>query len=78
MSAPNQGRQSPDPENQSSAQKDTPASGQVDAAPSDTHAKDKSEEAKSDGGVLESNHVHPLKEAAEAKLKKGEGNDIGA
>jgi hypothetical protein len=69
MSAPNAGRQSPEPESQSGAQQqDVPASGKTkaNAAPSDDHAKDKSDEDKSG---LSSNPTHPLQKAAEEKLK---------
>ncbi|MCJ1464820.1 hypothetical protein MMC07_003434 [Pseudocyphellaria aurata] len=68
MSAPNAGRQSPDPENQGSHQVGAPASADVGAAPSDTYAKDKSEEHKHEG--LESNPTGPLDEAAERKTTK--------
>lgn len=69
MSAPNQGRQSPDPENQTGAQlQDPPAEGKVDAAPSATHAQEKSDQVKHHG--LDSNPTHPLEAAAEEKTKK--------
>ncbi|MCJ1356730.1 MAG: hypothetical protein MMC33_006725 [Icmadophila ericetorum] len=76
MSAPNQGRQSPDPETQSGAQAPDPtASGQADAAPSETHAQDASDEQK--GIVLESNPKGPLDDAAHEKLsKEGRGEGI--
>jgi hypothetical protein len=69
MSAPNAGRQSPDPERQTGAQQqDVPGSGKTvpNAAPSDQHAKDKSEQTKSG---LQSNPTHPLEKAAKEKLK---------
>ncbi|KAI9805471.1 MAG: hypothetical protein M1825_000722 [Sarcosagium campestre] len=69
MSAPNAGRQSPDPDRQTGAQQQSvPGSGKADAAPSATHAKDKSDDAKEN--VLESNPKGPLDDAAEAKLSK--------
>lgn len=68
MSAPKAGRQSPEPENQGSHQVGALASGDIGAAPSDTHAKDQSEEHKHDG--LESNPTGPLDEAAEQKTTK--------
>lgn len=72
MSAPNQGRQSPDPERQTGAQlQDPPAEGKVGAAPSATYAQDKSEEVKQHG--LESNPAHPLEKAAEDKTSKTVG-----
>ncbi|KAI9799631.1 MAG: hypothetical protein M1833_003946 [Piccolia ochrophora] len=68
MSAPNAGRQSPDPERQTGAQQqDVPASGKADVA-SDTHAKDKSEDHKQN--TLESNPKGPLDDAADAKISK--------
>jgi hypothetical protein len=69
MSAPNAGRQSPDPERQPGAQlQDVPGSGKAvpNAAPSDSHAKEKSEQ---DKGGLSSNPTHPLQKAADEKLK---------
>ena len=70
MSAPNPGRQSPDPENQKPEQSSEPtASGHADAAPSDTHAQDASDEQKS--SVLESNPKGPLEDIAQEKLSKG-------
>ena len=73
MSAPQPGRQSPDPETQSGAQKDAPESGKIDAAPSATHAKDKSEEHKHEG--LSSNPKGPMEDAAHEKVsKEGRGN----
>lgn len=75
MSAPNQGRQSPDPENQApkqaTAQQANP--NQQGAAPSQDHAKDKSEQQKSEG--LSSNPTGPMDHAAEEKTKKGQGNE---
>ena len=76
MSAPNQGRQSPDPENQSGAQQqDVPAGGHADSAPSEAYAKDSSENAKQ-SDTLSSNPEHILDKTADAKISKeprGEG-----
>ena len=73
MSAPNQGRQSPEPEQQSHAQVGLPEHGKVDAAPSATHAKDASEDAKEN--TLSSNPEGPLEGAAHEKVsKEGRGN----
>ncbi|KAL8737758.1 MAG: hypothetical protein Q9181_001386, partial [Wetmoreana brouardii] len=58
MSAPKAGRQSPDPERQTDAQINKPEDGKIGAAPSETHAKDKSEDAKE--SVLSSNPEGPL------------------
>ncbi|KAI4234181.1 MAG: hypothetical protein L6R40_006840 [Gallowayella cf. fulva] len=69
MSAPNAGRQSPPPSQQPDSKIGAAGSGNIDAAPSDTHAKDKSEEAKSDGGVLSSNPEGPLEGAAHEKIR---------
>ena len=68
MSAPQQGRQSPDPENQSDSQKAQPSSGHDESAPSGDHTKQSSEDTKHHG--LESNPVHPLEEAAKEKISK--------
>ena len=75
MSAPNQGRQSPPPEDQSHEQVGVPESGKTgDAAPSETHAKDKSEEVKHT--VLESNPTGPLEQAAKEKVSKDGRGDV--
>ena len=71
MSAPNAGRQSPDPERAPGAV-EKPADAKIDAAPSDTHAKEESENAKEN--ILESNPTGPLEEQAHAKTSKGPGN----
>ena len=68
MSAPKQGRQSPEPETQSHEQVSAPESGKIDAAPSATHAKDTSEETKHEG--LSSNPAGPLEGAAQEKTSK--------
>ena len=73
MSAPNTGRQSPDPERQTKGQVGVPESGQIDAAPSETHAKDASDDQKEN--TLESNPVGPMEDAAHEKVsKEGRGN----
>lgn len=46
MSAPNAGRQSPEPEKQKDEQTGAPESGKIDAAPSGTHAQEKSDDHK--------------------------------
>ena len=68
MSAPNQGRQSPDPEDQSSGQVGAPEDGKIDAAPSDTHAQEASDEHKHE--TLSSNPEGPLEGAAHEKVSK--------
>ena len=75
MSAPNAGRQSPSPSRQTGDQTGAPESGKAGAAPSAEHAKEKSEEAKSEGGVLSSNPEGPLEGAAHEKVSK-EGRGI--
>ena len=73
MSAPNTGRQSPEPEKQSHGQVGAPESGKIDAAPSETYAKDASEDHKQNS--LESNPTGPLEDAAHEKVsKEGRGN----
>ncbi|KAL9639852.1 MAG: hypothetical protein Q9164_000672 [Protoblastenia rupestris] len=73
MSAPKAGRQSPEPEQQSNKQVGVPESGQVDAAPTETHAKDASEDSKHN--TLSSNPEGPLEGAAHEKVsKEGRGN----
>jgi len=68
MSAPNEGRQSPEPERQTGDQLNTPsASGQTDAASSD-RTNDTSDKEKVEG--LSSNPTHPLAKAAEEKTSK--------
>ena len=73
MSAPNQGRQSPDPERQAEEQVSAPESGKVDAAHPD-HAKDASEETKHSG--LSSNPGGPLEGAAQEKTSKDGRGDL--
>ncbi|KAI4090579.1 MAG: hypothetical protein LQ344_004626 [Seirophora lacunosa] len=76
MSAPNPGRQSPEPEKQTDAQTGQPESGKINAAPSAEHAKEESEAAKGEGGVLESNPKGPLEDVAHEKVsKEGRGVD---
>lgn len=73
MSAPNAGRQSPEPEKQTNRQAGAPESGQIDAAPSKNHAKDASDDHKEN--VLESNPEGPMEGAAHEKVsKEGRGN----
>ncbi|KAL9129105.1 MAG: hypothetical protein Q9217_002348 [Psora testacea] len=74
MSAPNAGRQSPEPEKQSNQQVGAPESGQVDAAPSDTHAKDASEDTKQN--TLSSNPEGPMEGAAHEKVSKEGRGDV--
>lgn len=77
MSAPNAGRQSPEPENTSDKQTGTAAGNPNDqgGAPSDTHAQ---EESKKQLAGLESNPKGALEEQAEQKTMKGNGNpDLG-
>ena len=65
MSAPNQGRQSPDPERQSSAQTGaTTESGKID----EFSKKDTGKESQTSG--LSSNPTHPLEQAAKEKTSK--------
>ena len=74
MSAPNAGRQSPEPEKQSHTQVGAPQDGKANAAPSATHAKDASEEAKHSES-LPSNPEGPMEGAAHEKIsKEGRGN----
>ena len=69
MSAPNAGRQSPEPEQQSDAQQGTMATNANDqgGAPSQEHAKDASDDQKS---KLASNPTHPLAKHAEETTSK--------
>ncbi|GAM88065.1 hypothetical protein ANO11243_060950 [Dothideomycetidae sp. 11243] len=70
MSAPNQGRQSPDPENQTGAQQQKPPASNPNeqgAAPSAEHGKERSDEQKDQ---LESNPKGPLEDAAKEKTAK--------
>ncbi|KAI9820189.1 MAG: hypothetical protein M1827_005811 [Pycnora praestabilis] len=67
MSAPHQGRQSPDPERQSGAQKDAPGSGNIGAGDGDK-SKEISDDQKDN--VLESNPVGPMEDAAQEKVSK--------
>jgi hypothetical protein len=65
MSAPNAGRQSPEPEQQSGAQTGaTTESGQID----ESSHKDEGKDDQTSG--LESNPKHPLEEAAKEKTSK--------
>ena len=74
MSAPNAGRQSPEPEKQSHGQVGAPESGQIDAAPSKEHAKETSDDHKEN--VLESNPVGPMEDAAHEKVSKEGRGDV--
>ncbi|PNS20814.1 hypothetical protein CAC42_2745 [Sphaceloma murrayae] len=69
MSAPNQGRQSPEPERQSDSQKNPhgAAPNQQGGAPSLEHGKEQSDKQK---GALESNPKGPLEDAAKEKTSK--------
>ncbi|MCJ1409946.1 hypothetical protein MMC19_004030 [Ptychographa xylographoides] len=77
MSAPNAGRQSPEPEQAPKQTQSTTAhagddQAKVDAAPSATHGQDVSEETKN---TLESNPKGILEDAAHAKVgKEGRGD----
>ena len=73
MSAPNPGRQSPSP-SRAPEKVEQPAEGKAGAAPSDTYAKEVSDQAKET--TLSSNPSHPLQDAAEAKFSK-EGRGPG-
>ena len=75
MSAPNPGRQSPDPDTQRGGQAtEAPGDGGVGAAPSEDHAKNVSEDALNS---LESNPEGPLEGAAHEKVSKdGRGNNV--
>jgi len=65
MSAPNQGRQSPEPERQSGAQAGaTTDSGKVD----ESSKKDEGKDNQTSG--LSSNPTHPLEQAAKDKTSK--------
>lgn len=73
MSAPNAGRQSPEPEKQSHEQVGAPESGKIDAGKTETGSKDESNDTKDN--VLESNPVGPMEQAAHDKVsKEGRGN----
>ena len=69
MSAPNQGRQSPEPERQSGSQINKPAdpNNQAGAASGETGKK----ESQSTLADLPSNPKGPLDDAADAKTSKG-------
>lgn len=73
MSAPKQGRQSPEPEQSSHAQVGVPESGKIDAAPTATHAKDASEDKKAND--LPSNPEGPMEGPAHEKVSK-EGRGV--
>jgi len=69
MSAPNQGRQSPEPENQTEGQSGATASNpnEQGGAPANENAQENSDKTK---GKLSSNPTHPLEEAANEKTSK--------
>ncbi|KAL9120507.1 MAG: hypothetical protein Q9187_002941, partial [Circinaria calcarea] len=64
-SAPNEGRNSPEPEKQKGKQGEPTADGQVGAGPDDGNAEQKSDDQK--GNVLESNPEGPMEKAAHEK-----------
>lgn len=66
------GRQSPEPESQSGSQVGAPADSNIGAGPSETHAKDSSEETKFEG--LESNPKPALDKAVAGE--KGSGHSV--
>ena len=74
MSAPNAGRQSPPPEKQAGEQIHKPAEGTIDAAPSDTHAQEVSDDHKQN--ALPSNPEGPLEQAAHEKVSKEGRGDV--
>ena len=74
MSAPNPGRQSPDPEDQSNEQVGAPESGKIDAGKTETGSKDESIDTKDN--TLESNPVGPVEDAAHEKISKEGRGDI--
>lgn len=72
MSAPNQGRQSPDPERQTGAQQqDPPSSGNIDS-----NLKGSSQQSRQEtqASGLSSNPKHVLEDVEEKKFSKGTGN----
>ena len=76
MSAPNQGRQSPEPERQSNAQAgSTSTNADHGAAGSAEETKNSSEDSLKNLG---SNPKGPLDDKAHAARAKGQGNDSGA
>ena len=74
MSAPNAGRQSPEPERQSEQQIKKPAEGSAGAAPSETHAQEVSDDQKQN--ALPSNPDGPLEHAAHEKVSKEGRGDV--
>lgn len=74
MSAPNAGRQSPEPEKQTHSQVGIPESGKIDAGESETMSKDQSDDTKDN--ALESNPEGPLEDAAHQKVSKEGRGDI--
>ncbi len=75
MSAPEASRQSPPPEDQKASQIGSVASGNIGAAPSETHAQDESDNAKDN--VLESNPAGAMDgKAKESTTKDGRGEGV--
>ena len=74
MSAPNPGRQSPEPEKLSDEKIGAPESGKIGAGKTETGSKDESTDTKEN--VLESNPVGPMEGAAHAKVSKEGRGDI--
>ena len=70
MSAPNAGRQSPDPERQSGAQQGTTAKNPNDQGMADS-AQQTADQSKETLKNLESNPKHVLQDEAEKKTTKG-------
>ncbi|KAI9756930.1 MAG: hypothetical protein M1815_002496 [Lichina confinis] len=68
MSAPNAGRQSPEPENQSGAQQQSaPGSGKVTDQPESLGDENKQQSDRTKMNELESNPKGPLEDAAKGK-----------
>lgn len=67
MSAPNPGRQSPDPERQTGAQQQAPPAGDVNKQGGDEGVSHKHEDQTAG---LSSNPTHPLEKFAEEKTSK--------
>ena len=74
-SAPNEGRNSPEPEKQPGKQGGQTADGKVGAGPDNGHAGKKSDEQK--GNVLKSNPEGPMEKAAHEKVSKDGRGDGG-
>lgn len=74
MSAPNPGRQSPEPEKQSHEQVGVPESGKISAGKTETGSKDESVDTKEN--TLSSNPEGPLEAAAHEKVSKEGRGDV--